>query len=79
MQAIELEAQINDHRLDIRSDRLPRQGAAKVIVLYDRTDAAAAQDILALARAAQASFPRKAPEDLSEEMRQLRDEWERPL
>jgi hypothetical protein len=79
MHAVEIEAAIVDHRIDIRSDRLPANAKrAKVIVLYEDTpDEKAPTDILAPARAAQAAFPRQAADALTRDLTEMREEWDR--
>ena len=81
MTTVEIEADIVDHRIDIRSDQLPAHARrAKVIVVYEEEPAAeGAADILALARAAQAAFPRRPPEMLMREMAELSNQWDRRL
>ncbi len=81
MIAIEIEAPIVDHRLDIRSLLLPANAdRAKVIVMFEETPARLpGADVLALARAAQASFPRQSSESLAQAMKEMRDEWSRDL
>lgn len=79
MIAIEIETSIVDHRLNIRSDLLPASAdRAKVIVMYEQARAdTGPMDILALARAAQASFPRRATQALTQDLADLRGEWSR--
>lgn len=79
MHAIELHARIDNHRLDISSEKLPKKGVAKVIVLVEEPSAATEPDAMSLFLAAQASFPKVDPAVLEEEFRQMREEWERPL
>jgi hypothetical protein len=54
---------------------------AKVIVMYEESSIEndAAPGILALARAAQASFPKQNALALQQEMLAARNEWERKL
>jgi hypothetical protein len=79
MIAIEIETSIVDHRLSIHSELLPASAdRARVIVMYEEPAAdAGLPDIVALARAAQASFPRRAAETLSQELAEMRGEWSR--
>ena len=79
MVAIEIETAIVNHRIDIQSDLLPASAQhARVILMYAETRAAPASvDILALARAAQAKFPKMVPEALADEVAALRGEWSR--
>lgn len=79
MIAIEIEASIVDHRIDIRSDLLPASASrAKVIVMFEETQPAPASgDILALARVARASFPPQPAQALARDLTDLRDEWSR--
>ena len=79
MTTVEIEADIVDHRIDIRSEQLPAHAKrAKVIVVYEETAAEeGAADILALARAARAAFPRQPPDVLARDVAELREEWER--
>ena len=81
MVAIELEASIVDHRIDVRSLQLPATARhARLIVLLDDHEAVKpADDILAVARAARASFPHHNPTILTQEMQAQRDEWGREL
>lgn len=61
MTTVEIEADIVDHRIDIRSEQLPANAKrARLIVVYEEGAAEEAPvDILALARAARAAFPRQ--------------------
>lgn len=84
MAVIELDASIVDHRIDVRSLRLPASARhARIIVLVEESDAAGAAaepgpaEVLALARAAQLSFPRVDADRLAGELAGLRDEWAR--
>lgn len=82
MHAVEIEASIVDHRIDVRSELLPASAKrARVIVLYDDVSEEEAEpaDIMALARAAQAAFPRQADDALARDLADMRDEWDRPL
>jgi UDP-N-acetylenolpyruvoylglucosamine reductase len=76
------EASIINHRINVASDLLPASAKyAKVIVMYEEASVAkdAAPDILALARAAQASFPKQDNVELQQEIRTMHNEWERKL
>ena len=77
MHAIELFAEIHDHKLEITSDKLPSNGKVKLVVEMEDTAPEPGQDIIALFEAARASFPKMDPEKVQEEFRQMRDEWER--
>lgn len=82
MHAVEIEASIVDHRINVRSELLPASAKrARVIVLYDDVPEEAAEpaDIMVLARAAQAAFPRQADDALTRDLADMRDEWDRPL
>lgn len=82
MIALEMEASIINHRISVASDLLPASARhAKVIVMYDESSVEqdAAPDILALARAAQASFPKQDNIALQQDLLAMRSEWERKL
>ncbi|MBI5658611.1 MAG: hypothetical protein HZC43_03460 [Nitrosomonadales bacterium] len=82
MIALEMEASIINHRISVASDLLPASARhAKVIVMYEESsiEKDAAPGILALARAAQASFPKQDALALQQEMLAVRSEWERKL
>ncbi|MDD5057833.1 MAG: hypothetical protein PHQ60_08165 [Sideroxydans sp.] len=82
MIALEMEASIINHRINVASDLLPASAShAKVIVMYEEANVAtdAKPDILALARAAQASFPKLDNLELQREIQVMRGEWERKL
>jgi len=82
MIALEMEASIINHRVSVASDLLPASAKhAKVIVMYEEASVEknAATDILALARAAQASFPKQDNLTLQQDMLATRSEWERKL
>ena len=82
MIALEIEASIIDHRISVASDLLPASARrAKVIVMYEESsvEKEAAPGILALARAAQASFPKQDALTLQQDMLAMRSEWERNL
>ncbi|MBF0182723.1 MAG: hypothetical protein HQM03_22140 [Magnetococcales bacterium] len=77
MHAVEIETAIIDHRLNVRSDRLPANAShVKVIVMVEEQTADAECDILALAHAARASFPEVDPSALRREFAAMRDEWD---
>lgn len=78
MITIEIEAPIINHRIDFSSDRLPSNvGQAKIIVMYEEVSAASGSlDIVALARAARASFPKRDPKQLRGEFDAMRSEWD---
>ncbi len=78
MIAIEIEAPIVNHRIDVSSDKLPSNvGQARIIVMYEEASAAAAKpDIVALARAARDSFPRRDPKQLRDEFGAMRSDWD---
>jgi UDP-N-acetylenolpyruvoylglucosamine reductase len=80
MIALEMEASIINHRINVASDLLPASARhAKVIVMYEESsvDNAVAPDVLALARAAQASFPKQNNVELQKDVLTMRGEWER--
>lgn len=82
MIALEIEASIINHRINVASDLLPASAKhVKVIVMYEEAnvDKDAAPDILTLARAAQASFPKQDNLKLQQEVASMRGEWERKL
>jgi hypothetical protein len=82
MIALEMESSIINHRINLSSDLLPaRARHAKVIVMYEESSVEdeVATDILATARAAQASFPKQNNLDLQKAMLNLRSEWDREL
>jgi hypothetical protein len=76
MIAIEFEAPIVNHRIDVSSDRLPSNvRRARIIVMYEEESAAPGEpDIVALARAARASFPRRDGQQLRHEFAAMRSE-----
>ncbi|MFZ4539460.1 hypothetical protein [Propionivibrio sp.] len=78
MIAIEIEAPIVNHRIDFSSELLPSNIVqAKIIVLYEEpTVPATSADVLALARAARASFPKCDLNKLHGEFAVVRSEWE---
>jgi hypothetical protein len=78
MIAIEIEAPIVNHRINFSSDSLPSNIAqARIVVMYEApSDPATSTDILALARAARASFPKVDPNKLRDEFALARSEWE---
>lgn len=63
MIAFEIEAPIVNHRIDVSSDRLPAHvRRARIIVMYETSAMdVPSPDIVALARAARASFPKRGP------------------
>ncbi len=76
MTTVEIEADIVDHRIDIRSEQLPAHAKrARVIVVYEEEAAEEGPaDILALARAARAAFPRQpADQDGRDAVAKLRE------
>lgn len=82
MIALEMESSIIDHRISLVSDLLPaRVKHAKVIVMYEESsvEEGAAPDILAVARAAQGSFPKQDNQVLQHDLMEMRSEWERNL
>ncbi|MDO9101864.1 MAG: hypothetical protein Q7J20_08700 [Candidatus Nitrotoga sp.] len=82
MIALEMETSIINHRISVVSDLLPANARhAKVIVMYEESSVGqdAAPDILALAREAQANFPRQDEQALQQDMQALRNEWDRKL
>jgi hypothetical protein len=82
MIALEMETSIVNHRISVASDLLPASATrAKVIVMYEESsvEEASAPDILALARAAQANFPKQHNLELQQDMLAMRDEWDRKL
>ncbi len=82
MIALEMDAAIVNHRISVSSDLLPTSARyAKVIVMYEEAsvDKDAEPDILALARAAQASFPKQNNLVLQQDILAMRGEWERKL
>lgn len=82
MIALEMEASIVNHRINVVSDLLPASAShAKVIVMYEEASVAknVGTDILLLARAAQASFPKQNDLVLQQDMLAMRGEWERKL
>ena len=82
MIALEMEASIVNHRISVSSDLLPASARhAKVIVMYEEASVGkdAEPDILALARAAQASFPKQNNLVFQQDVLAMRSEWERKL
>lgn len=80
MIALEMESVIINHRISLTSDLLPaRARHAKVIVMYEESSVEenATADILAAARAAQASFPKQDNLALQQDIQAMRSEWER--
>ena len=78
MIAVEIEAPIVNHRIDFSSDRLPSNvEQAKIIVMYEEASTESGNlDIVALARAARASFPKRDPKQLHDEFDAMRSEWD---
>ena len=78
MIAIEIEAPIVNHRIAFSSELLPSNVVqAKIIVMYeDPTIPATNTDVLALASAARASFPKCDRIKLHDEFAIARSEWE---
>ncbi|MEK7810531.1 MAG: hypothetical protein AAB278_01795 [Pseudomonadota bacterium] len=82
MIALEMEASIVNHRINVVSDLLPASAShAKVIVMYEESSVGedTSPDVLVLARAAQASFPKQNNLALQDDLRAMRGEWERKL
>jgi len=82
MIALEMQGSILNHSVFVSSHLLPASARnAKVIVMYEEAnvDKAAVPDILALARNAQANFPKQNNVELQQDLRTMRDEWERKL
>ena len=80
MIALEMKASIINHRINVASELLPASARhAKVIVMYEESsvDNDVAPDVLALARAAQASFPKQNNLELQQDVLTMRGEWER--
>ncbi len=79
MNIVEIEANIADQRLDVRSHLLAA-GAhrARVIVMVEEdSPAPGGVDIVALARTARASFPMQPDDALFRDLAELREEWNR--
>jgi len=82
MIALEMEASIINHRISVSSNLLPSSAKhAKVIVMYEESNVEKniTPDILALARAAQKSFPKQDNLTLQQDMLTMRSEWERKM
>lgn len=80
MIAIEVVAPIINHRVEFGSQLLPEhRDQAKIIVMYDEHNAspANAHDIVSLARAARASFPKDGALQLRAEVATSRDSWDK--
>ncbi len=77
MIAVEIKAPIVNHRIDFSSDKLPSNvEQAKIIVMFDAPETTpATPDVVALARAARASFPKGNPTRLRGEFDAMRAEW----
>ena len=78
MIAVEIEAPIVNHRIDFSSERLPLNVVqAKIIVMYEEPVSEVRKpDIVALARAARASFPKSDSKQLRDEFHAMRSEWD---
>ncbi|MFZ4539250.1 hypothetical protein [Propionivibrio sp.] len=81
MIAVEIEAPIVNHRIDFSSERLPSNIVqAKIIVMYEEPSAGEQNseniDIVALARIARASFPKRNSKQLHNEFHAVRSEWD---
>lgn len=78
MIAVEIEAPIVNHRIEFSSERLPSNIAqAKIIVMYEEPCAEPRQlDVVALARAARASFPKGDAQQIRNEFATMRSEWD---
>lgn len=78
MIAVEIEAPIVNHRIDFRSERLPSNiMQAKIIVMYEEpSEVSRRPDIIALARAARASFPKDLSQRPRDEFDAMRSEWD---
>ena len=78
MIAVEIEAPIVNHRIDVSSERLPPNIVqAKIIVMYeDPSEVSQRPDLVALARAARASFPKDASKRPRDEFDAMRSEWD---
>ena len=78
MIAIEIAAPIVNHRIDVSSDRLPSNvRQARIIVMYEEASAATVKpDIVALARVARDSFPKRDPKQLRDEFDAMRSDWD---
>ena len=77
MIAVQIEAPIVNHRIDFSSERLPSHIAlAKIIVMYEEPATKLSKpDIVALARAARASFPKGDSSQLRAEFEATRSDW----
>lgn len=77
MIAVEIAAPIVNHRIDFSSDKLPVNVAqARIIVMYEESNPSKGADVVALARAARASFPKRDPQQLQDEFTAIREEWD---
>lgn len=78
MIAVQLDAPIVNHRIDLSSDRLPSNVAqAKIIVMFDDPiHTVSHPDIVALARAARASFPKGDLQQVRRAFETMRSEWD---
>lgn len=77
MIAVEIEAPIVNHRIELTSDKLPSNvGHARIIVMFEEDAADAPEgDVVALARVARASFPKRERQAVRDEFAAMRDEW----
>lgn len=78
MIAVEIEAPIVNHRIDFSSERLPPNIVqAKIIVMYEEpSEVLRRPDVVALARAARASFPKGTTKRPRDEFDVMRSEWD---
>lgn len=78
MITIEIKAPIVNHRIDASSDKLPSNiGQARLIVMYDEPAAApVTTDVVASARAARESLPKREPRQLRDEFDAMRSDWD---
>ena len=78
MIAVEIDAPIVNHRIEVSSDKLPADvKQARIIVMYEASSTQElASDIVALTRAARASFPKGDPVRLRDEFNTMRSEWD---
>ena len=77
MIAVQIEAPIVNHRIDFSSERLTSNIAqAKIIVMFEEPALNVSKpDIVALARAARASFPKGDSSQLRAEFETTRADW----
>lgn len=78
MIAVQNEAPIVNHRIDFSSERLPSNIAQeKIIVMFEEPIGNVHKpDIVALARAARASFPKGDLQQLHATFDEIRSEWD---